>query len=160
MAIKDKPKKTKITKEERKEMLKEFKAELQNKNFDPKVFENKNFGTSLPVQEEQIQKYFNETTQQENSAKELFDVKGDVRTRTELSPKQIGSVVKLKYLSKELDFPELDTIAEDFMYCMISKNRQSRKEFVDVHKSQNELGQGSGFFGRVKNMFGGGNNGN
>jgi hypothetical protein len=149
-----KAKTPKMSKEERKQVLAPFE-ELQNQGFDASKFEKKAFGKEITVNDEEIQKYFSETTNNENPAKELFEVRGDIRTRTELTKKQVSSVVKLKYLSNELMFPELSAIAENFMYCQVSKDRKSRAEFVDTMKGQNEMNQGGGFFSKFRGLFGG-----
>jgi len=152
MVKETKNKKPKISKEEREEILKPFR-ELENKGFDQKSFEEKNYGKTLAVKEEQIQKYFSETSEQQNPAKELFDVKGDIRTRTQLSKSQVSGVVKLYFLANELNMPELKKVADNFMHCQVSLERQSRKEFVETMKNNNELQQGGGFFNKFRGIF-------
>lgn len=149
-----KPKVSKRAKEELKNIKSSEFSLVEQEGFDVEAFEKKNFGKTKKIGEEEIQKLFTEAqSRDENPAKELFEVKGDVRTRTELSRRNVGDIVRLKTLSKELGFTELNDIADEFMYLMISHDRKSRKEFVETTKNNLENQQGANFFNRVGNMF-------
>lgn len=130
--------KPKISKQDR-EMMKEEFTELINQ--------------PVSIKEDELEKYFTEANNSDNPAKELFEVKGDIRTRTELSKVQIACISKLDFVSEELNFPELKKFTNDFMHLMVSHDRKSRKEFVETVKGEREHQQGNGFFNRLGGVF-------
>lgn len=77
------------------------------------------------------------------SHKELFNAEGDaVRTRTELDEREIRLLLRLIKIDMSLKDMGLEPIYSDvtntFMELQISKNRQSRAEYVQVNKSSRE----------------------
>lgn len=88
--------------------------------------------------------------------KELFDSK-DVKTKTELSTKQINIMNSKRMIAKMLDWDRLNESLTDFMQLSISKDRKGRAEFVDGFKADREKQlnkTNSGFLGNFKEKFG------
>lgn len=88
--------------------------------------------------------------------KELFDSK-DVKTKTELSAKQINIMNSKRMISKMLNWERLEESLDDFMQLSISKDRKGRIEFVDGFKAQREKDledKGNTFLGNLKGKLG------
>ena len=80
------------------------------------------------------------------SAKTLFEADNEnIRLRTDLSDHEIKLLSKLRYFHKLVDIEGLDQILIEFMMLKVSKDRKSRKEFVETVKTKD---RSSGFFSR------------
>lgn len=88
--------------------------------------------------EEEIQK----NLQSENESKELFSKK-DIRTKTDLSDNEIVYATKLRFMRVKYNLPIYDLLLDEFMEMRLSKNRKSRKEYIESMKQ------------KVKDFFGG-----
>ena len=86
--------------------------------------------------------------------KELFSVQ-DIKTKTDLSEKQVSKIARVFYLADFLDMPELKTLMTEFITLRVSKDRKSREEFVNAFKSDRDSKQGfmSGLMGSVGDVF-------
>ena len=82
--------------------------------------------------------------------KEVWSVQ-DIEAKTELNPKQIESINKLKTLGIVFDSELLQQHLKSFMTLQKSKNRKSMEEFVAVVKAKREdmMGQGKNFLSRM-----------
>lgn len=89
-------------------------------------------------------------TEQRADAKELLTggVENDVRTKSDLTTEEIKLVVLAKQYAKLIKSNKLSLMIEDLLFLKISKDRKSRKEFVEAYK--NDLPDNQGFF---KNLF-------
>jgi len=80
--------------------------------------------------------------QSSQNPKELFDVE-DIAGKTELSSEQVIICSKMQVLGnlleKDFNVPELNDLLESFLTFQISKDRQSRKEFVSAMQSENSI---------------------
>jgi len=74
--------------------------------------------------------------------KELFELE-DIDGKTELNPEQVIIASKMRVLSRILkeryDIDILDSLLDNFLRFQISKDRQSRKEFVSAMQSENSI---------------------
>ena len=77
----------------------------------------------------------------------------NIRVKTDLSPKQVFMFSRLRFFTKKLGIEGLDDFMEEYMVLAVSKNRQSRKEFVDAHKAE-QLSKQQGMQGLLEG-FGG-----
>jgi hypothetical protein len=94
----------------------------------------------------------------ERVAKELFTATTrSVRFKTDLTQEEINALSKVEYFHKM--FPrlsDLQTLGQTFMELKISKDRQSRREFVDTLRGQMEREKGDdGFMNSLMRRFGG-----
>ena len=64
--------------------------------------------------------------------------KKNIHLKTELNQQQIHAVTILKSLADQYDIKPLKKLLENFLCYMLSKNRQSSKELVEMLK--NKLG--------------------
>lgn len=90
--------------------------------------------------------------------KELLNLEGDIRGKTELSGKQIRALIKIRYLAKILgdkDNPDpvLTAICDELMALNVSKDRKSRGEFVEGIKGMNPYQQRQGMFDKIGGWF-------
>ena len=85
----------------------------------------------------------NEQSANQHEVKELFS-EGKVKSRTDLSSRQIKLVTKAFYLAKITGMKEINQLLADFMTLRISDSRQSRKEYVEGLKAKidNTISQG------------------
>lgn len=67
--------------------------------------------------------------------KELF-AEMKVKARTDLSARQISKIARVYYLAELLKMPELTRLMNEFITLRISKDRSSRKEFVEGLKAK------------------------
>lgn len=67
--------------------------------------------------------------------KELF-AELKVKARTDLSARQISKISRVYYLAELLKMPELTRLMNEFITLRISKDRSSRKEFVEGLKAK------------------------
>lgn len=65
--------------------------------------------------------------------KELFNKK-NARVKSELSDYEIKIIARLEILAVLTNRPKIKEVCDHFIELRISKDRQSRKEFVEAHK--------------------------
>lgn len=79
--------------------------------------------------------------QESSNPKELFDV-ADVEAKTELTGEQVIIISKLRVLDKmvksKFKCSIIGEYVDDFLKLQISKDRGSRKEFVNAFQSKND----------------------
>ena len=91
-----------------------------------------------------IEEYIHSTDEKiSQTHKELFNSDSDkVKTRTELDQREIRLIMRLIEIDNELERMGFDRIykgvTNTFMELQISKDRQSRKEYVEVNKKSQE----------------------
>lgn len=93
----------------------------------------------------------NELGSDNDILKELF-YSHDVEVRTDISAEQASIIARLKLMSTHINHPSLYTLLTDYMQLLISKDRKSRKEFVEGIVGSDETRKKASFFGK---MFGG-----
>ena len=86
----------------------------------------------------QLESFISEQVKEEKESKELFNKK-DVEVRTELSEEETSIIARLKFLCNHLELTELDKTLTYLMELRISKNRKSRKEFIDSVKRETNI---------------------
>ena len=77
----------------------------------------------------------NETSNPSDNVKELFK-EDKVKTRTELTKRQVKQFTKAYYLADITGMPEIKGLLDNFLKLQISKDRKSRIEFVDGLKAK------------------------
>lgn len=89
--------------------------------------------------------------------KNIFDAK-DPKVKSDLSPRQISICARLYFQAEMCGLPELSRVVDEFITLRISKERNSRKEFVEAFKMSNNMNQfGGGMMGGMgPGMMGGG----
>lgn len=93
-----------------------------------------------------------EMNSNQESVRELFTEK-NIKVKSDLDKHQISIIARLMFQSELTDLPELKQILDEFITLRVSKDRLSRKEFVDAHRIQQDNMQGSGLFNRFGQMF-------
>lgn len=99
--------------------------------------------------------------------KELLNTDGDIDGKTDLTVKQIRSIIKIKYLAFAIGTYNDKTkkitpdetilgIIEDFKRLRISKDRKSRGEFIQGIQGSNSMNRQEGMFNRIGQWFKGG----
>lgn len=98
--------------------------------------------------------------------KELFDTATNIEGKTDLTAKQINAITKIRFLALVLGEPNKDGsttpdpsingIIEDFMRLRVSKDRLSRKEFIQGINGENGNNSRNSVFDRIGNWFRGG----
>jgi hypothetical protein len=86
-----------------------------------------------------IEEYFQDSFNPESTFKDLFEAnKSNVDLRTDLSIQEIVVINKLliddEFIKKRLKFSLFSSFLDHYLRLKISKNRESRKEFVDINK--------------------------
>lgn len=99
-----------------------------------------------------LEEMIRDSKKEDKETKELFSNKG-IKTRTDLSDREISILSRLLFLCDKFRLQDLNTALHNFMELRVSKGRKSRKEFIEGMKSQqmNQLpfpmgNQGGGFF--------------
>lgn len=92
-------------------------------------------------------------------SKELFS-KFNIELKTELSHNEINHVTKLLFLNDRHMISNVDVLISSFLKLRVSKDRKSRREFVESLQTEARNQQGSGFMNGLKGMFGRNNDGN
>lgn len=91
-------------------------------------------------------------------SKELFS-KHNIELKTEVSHNEINHITKLLFLQDRLLIDNVDVLISAFLKLRVSKERKSRREFVESLQTEARNQQGSGFMNSMKNMFGRNNDG-
>jgi hypothetical protein len=81
----------------------------------------------------------NEQQNNQNDVKELFH-EDKIKARTDLSTRQIKLITKAYYLSKITGLREINELLHDFLTLSVSKDRKSRKEYVEGLKAKIDNG--------------------
>ena len=84
---------------------------------------------------EDLEEEINTQLGQSNESKELFS-NSNIRTKTDLSDNEISMATKLRYMRIQYDIPVYDVILQEFMEMRLSRNRKSRKEYIDSMKEK------------------------
>lgn len=89
--------------------------------------------------ENPVEEYFKEGLNGESTFQDLFEAtRENVDLRTDLLVQEIVILNKLfinhEFLKKKLDFHLLGDFIEHYLRLMISKDRKSRGEFVDINR--------------------------
>lgn len=100
---------------------------------------------------EDLENMFSGSQSESSILKELFSQK-NFKTKTHLSGDEISIISRLYLMGRITKRPLIKDILDEFLVLRISKDRLSRKEFVDAHKNREE--NKGGMFG---NLFGGQN---
>lgn len=87
-------------------------------------------------------------------SRELFS-RQNIEAKTELSHNEIIHVTKLRFLKERFGVRNVEDLITSLETLRVSKDRKSRKEFVDALQTENRSNQGSGFFSGFKKLFGG-----
>jgi DNA relaxase NicK len=98
--------------------------------------------------------FSSEVSNPSDVVKELFSGKNP-KLRSDLTSEQISIISRLYFLSKSFGMPELEYFLNEFVILRISKDRLSRKEFVEAHRLADESNKKAGIFGNFAGMFGG-----
>lgn len=89
-------------------------------------------------------------------SKELFSSK-DIDLKTEVSHNEINQIVKLNFLKARWQVDNIEVLTDSFLRLRVSKERKSRREFVETVQLENKNAQGGGWMSK---LFGGGGGGN
>ena len=86
----------------------------------------------------------------ENPARELFGDEGDVRGRSDLTKDEISAITLLRHYGKLTgDARNVNRILNDFMHLQASKDRKSRKEFVQAITGADPYARQGNMFSRM-----------
>jgi len=91
--------------------------------------------------------------------KELISGNTQIEQKTELTATQISIISRLYFLHDYIEDPtvtNLEKLLDKFLVLQISKDRKSRKEFVDSLRGVLDNKQGGGFLEKFGGMFKGG----
>ena len=86
--------------------------------------------------------------------KELFYLKEDLQSKTDLTKNEISYISRLMYVASLTDNPALKMILEEFMKLQVSRDRKGRKEYVEATIGTSKTGQREGLFSRLGGVFG------
>lgn len=100
---------------------------------------------------DELEEIFNGGNTESSILKELFSGK-NFKTKTEINDDEISIISRLYIMGKITKRPLINNILDEFLTLRISKNRQSRKEFVEAQKERQHQ-ENKGLFG---GLFGGG----
>lgn len=132
---------TKNKKEKLPSRLKEFDDEVRLRP-QPKMIETPRI--------EGIEKLINQELKEEKESKEIFKSEG-IKTRTDLNDNEISAMSRLLFLCDTFEFNNLNKALHNFMELRLSRNRKSRKEFIDALKSNQVNNQFMPFNGGGQN---------
>jgi hypothetical protein len=100
-----------------------------------------------------------QTVESENTiksvSKELF-THSNIDVKTEVSHDEINNLTRLRFLRDRFNVQNVDTLTQSFLALRVSKDRKSRREFIEALQSENRSSQGGNFLSK---MFGGGGGG-
>ena len=77
---------------------------------------------------------------EDKGAKELFDAE-DVETKTDLTPREIVAISKIKFMAEQYGIPVFHSIARNHMLLKISLLRKSRREFIEAKHAEQQRQQ-------------------
>lgn len=83
-------------------------------------------------------------------SKELLSGK-EIMTRTEVSHNDINNITRLAFLQDKFGLENVQILKESLLTLRVSKDRKSRKEFVESLQTQNRNSQNTSF---MEKMFG------
>lgn len=84
-------------------------------------------------------------------AKELFSSK-DLKTKTDLTDRQISLLTRGYFLASELEDDDLKRVFDTFIELRVSRKRKSRAEFIDALKGLDTFNNQNKF---MNGLFGG-----
>lgn len=84
---------------------------------------------------EELEELFNNNSET-SVLKELFNDKR-FKTKTDVNDDEISIMSRLYFMSEITNRPKLKRVLDEFLILRISKDRQSRKEFVEAQKERN-----------------------
>lgn len=87
-------------------------------------------------------------------SKELFNRKS-IDLKTDVSHDEINNLTRLRFLAERFNVKNVDLLTESFLSLRVSKNRASRREFIEALQSERREKQQGGFFSK---LFGGKDN--
>lgn len=85
-------------------------------------------------------------------AKELFN-KENIDLKTDVSHDEIMQITKIRFLETSFRVENVDVLLKSFLNLRVSKERKSRKEFVDTLQTENRNQQGMGFGAKLSGLF-------
>lgn len=89
-------------------------------------------------------------------SRELFN-RSNIDLKTEVNHDEINQVTKIRFLEDKFGIANADVLIQSFLALRVSKERKSRREFVESLQTENKNAQG-GFGQAISKLFGGGNN--
>ncbi|MEI6887617.1 MAG: hypothetical protein WCK31_05275 [bacterium] len=89
-------------------------------------------------------------------SKELFS-KTNIELKTEIDHDEINNITRLQFLKEKFMISNVDVLVQNFLKLRVSKDRKSRKEFIDALQMEN---RNSNAPSMMSKLFGGGGNGN
>jgi len=133
------------------------KVKTENKIYMTDV-EHRVIDKAIPITEENTQNYDDveelfgndSNTSESQILKELFNQK-NFKVKSELSKDEISIISRIYTLAKLTNRPHLTEVVNEFIILRISKDRQSRKEFVEANREMKK-DMNNGLFNK---MFGG-----
>lgn len=130
-----------------KEEAKELSASADNNNF---ITPDELLETSLSQELEQESNI-------KTVSKELFN-NNAIDLKSEVTHDEINDLTRIRFLKEAFGISHTDSLIVSFLSLRVSKNRQSRREFIEALQTENRnANQGGNFFSR---LLGGGNNNN
>ena len=61
---------------------------------------------------------------------------GNIDTKTDLADREIKLITRLKFIAKEFKIKRMDSVLYGYMRLRLSKNRESRREIIDIIKNE------------------------
>lgn len=92
------------------------------------------------IDHDDIEAEMNNPVDIDKGAKELFDA-DDVETKTDLTPREIVAISKIKFMAEHYGIPVFHSIARNHMLLKISLLRKSRAEFIQAKHAEQQQQQ-------------------
>jgi len=113
--------------------------------------------TSTGNTDELLETSLSQTFEQENSiktvSKELFNTNG-IELKSEVDHDEINNITRLHFLKEKFGISNVDTLVSSFLRLRVSKDRKSRREFIEALQTENRNSNPGGSL--MARMFGGG----
>ncbi len=87
-------------------------------------------------------------------SKELF-TNNAIFLKTEVSHDEIPNITRILFLRDRFGVQNMDTAINSFLSLRVSKDRKSRKEFIESLQSENRNAQGGGWVSKLFGQSGG-----
>lgn len=91
-------------------------------------------GEEIYTDETTLDDEINQKLGTENKAKELFNKK-DINTKTDVNDREINLISRIMFISEIFEIPEIQNMINRYLELKLSKNRKSRKEYLDALKN-------------------------
>lgn len=88
-------------------------------------------------------------------SKELFN-KQNIALKTEVSHDEINNITRLRFLEEKFQIKNVSVLVNSLLELRVSKERKSRREFIDALQTENRSTNAGSFMSR---FFGGGGGG-